>query len=557
MTAAATMPARIGRFRLRSMLGRGAMGVVYLGHDEEIDRLVAIKLIRADLLDTEERDSYLKRFRNEAKIAGRCVHANIVGLYDFAVHEDNPYLVMEYVNGVGLQQFYPRGSKRPVAEAIPIALQVLDALHYAHNRSIVHRDIKPANILMTPDASLKITDFGISRLTSMEMTATPLLIGTPSYMSPEQCIGAPLDGRNDLFSLGCVLYELVAGERAFAGVNYTETIFAIVNKPHVPLRRLVDDLPAGFSDAIDRALAKKPEDRFEDAAAFARTLDEIGRQASLTRGSLPAVIIDGAAPGRAATASAAAFVPAFHGDANAGPTSEAAAADDDDAVPGTIVVPLEDLPRAKAEAPPGAAGLQPPIPPTPAASPPPGANAAPSAGAGHAAPPVHATDVAPPSPAVEAVSPPTMETPSIVALTGTVPAADRDADEDATLIRPFVARPPAAAEAPPDRRSPPPEPAAPAFIRPAPPTPFPPAEPPLDDAERERIADCLAEVIGPIAPLLVGRAETPGMSAASLTAGLAGYVRHSGERQRFLALVGQPITGPADDRGALAPGARR
>ena len=134
MTASAAMPDRIGRFHIRSMLGRGAMGIVYLGQDEEIDRLVAIKLIRADLLDTEERENYLKRFRNEAKIAGRCMHANIVGLYDFAMHDENPYLVMEYIDGIGLQQFFPRGSKRPVHEVIHIALQVLDALHL----SLIH-----------------------------------------------------------------------------------------------------------------------------------------------------------------------------------------------------------------------------------------------------------------------------------------------------------------------------------------------------------------------------------------------------------------------------------
>ncbi|WP_086643082.1 serine/threonine-protein kinase [Acetobacter sp. DsW_063] len=277
MTATATtthMPERIGRFRLQSMLGRGAMGVVYKGHDEEIDRPVAIKLIRADLLDSAERESYFKRFRNEAKIAGRCVHANIVGLYDFSLHENNPYLVMEYVNGVGLQQAIPRGSQRPVEEVMPIALQVLDALQYAHERGIVHRDIKPANILLTPQSKLKITDFGISRLTSAEMTLTPLLIGTPSYMSPEQCMGSALDGRSDLFSLGCVVYELLAGQRPFTGSNYTDTILSIINKPHVPLSSLRDDLPQGLSEAIDRALAKRPEDRFADADAFSQALHD-------------------------------------------------------------------------------------------------------------------------------------------------------------------------------------------------------------------------------------------------------------------------------------------
>lgn len=268
-------PTRIGRFRIESMLGRGAMGVVYKGHDEHIDRPVAIKLIRADLLDGEERESYFRRFQNEAKIAGRCVHANIVGLYDFSFYEGNPYLVMEYVNGIGLQQALPRGSQRSEGEVLPIALQMLDALQYAHERGIVHRDIKPANILISPDTKLKITDFGISRLLSTELTMTPLLIGTPSYMSPEQCMGASIDGRSDLFSLGCVLYELLAGHRPFQGANYTDTILGIISRPHTPLQEIRDDLPPGLVTAIDKALAKKPEDRFPNADAFGGALEKV------------------------------------------------------------------------------------------------------------------------------------------------------------------------------------------------------------------------------------------------------------------------------------------
>lgn len=275
MSVAIDIPERIGRFHIRSVLGRGAMGVVYKGHDDHIDRMVAIKLIRADLLDSEERENYFNRFRNEAKIAGRCVHANIVGLYDFSFHDGNPYLVMEYVDGMGLQQALPRGTQRAEAEIIPIAMQVLDALHYAHERGIVHRDVKPANILLTPDSKLKITDFGISRLTSMELTMTPLLIGTPSYMSPEQCMGAALDGRSDLFSLGCVLYELLAGERPFTGVTYTDTILSIINRPHKSLATLRGDLSPALVAAVDCALAKKPEERFADAHAFSAALDQL------------------------------------------------------------------------------------------------------------------------------------------------------------------------------------------------------------------------------------------------------------------------------------------
>ncbi|MGI4745061.1 MAG: serine/threonine-protein kinase [Janthinobacterium lividum] len=269
------LPGTIGRFEIQSLLGRGAMGVVYRGYDPEIDRTVAIKLVRADLLDGDERGSYLDRFRNEAKIAGRCMHANIVGIYDFALFEGNPYLVMEFVDGVGLNQAVGRGTKLSMPEAVHIALQVLDALDYAHRFGIVHRDIKPANILLTRHAKLKVTDFGISRLASTELTAAPLMIGTPSYMSPEQCAGDAIDGRSDLFSLGCILYELLAGERPFQGISYTETIFKLVNQPHESLSLHRPDLPASLSSILDRALAKRPEDRFENAEAFAHALRSV------------------------------------------------------------------------------------------------------------------------------------------------------------------------------------------------------------------------------------------------------------------------------------------
>lgn len=274
------IPAHIGRFQIQSLLGRGAMGVVYRGHDPEIDRPVAIKLVRADLLDGDEREAYLERFRNEAKIAGRCMHANIVGIYDFAMFEGNPYLVMEYVDGVGLNGAVARGTRLSMREAVPIALQVLEALDYAHRFGIVHRDIKPANILLTRHARLKVTDFGISRFASNELTAIPLMIGTPSYMSPEQCAGDPIDQRSDLFSLGCILYELLAGERPFQGISYTETIFRLVNQPHAPLATLRPDLPSGLGEILDRALAKRPGQRFDDAAGFAAALRSVAPPAT-------------------------------------------------------------------------------------------------------------------------------------------------------------------------------------------------------------------------------------------------------------------------------------
>jgi serine/threonine protein kinase len=231
----APLPAQIGRFRVEAVIGRGAMGVVYKAHDPEIDRPVAIKLIHTELLSGDSRHGYLARFRNEAKVAGRCVHNNIVAIYDYSVQGDNPYLVMEYVQGVDLGKAIHNRTPISDADVVRIALQVLAALDYAHDLGIVHRDIKPSNILLPARSGLKVADFGISRLTSFEATQSAAVLGTPSYMAPEQCRGAPVDGRCDLFSLGCVIYELLSGERAFGGVNYAEAIYRLIHEPHQPL----------------------------------------------------------------------------------------------------------------------------------------------------------------------------------------------------------------------------------------------------------------------------------------------------------------------------------
>ena len=463
------IPERIGRFKILSMLGRGAMGVVYLGHDEEIDRLVAVKLIRADLLDTDEREGYLGRFRNEAKIAGRCIHANIVGLYDYAMHEGNPYLVMEYVNGVGLQQAFPRGSKRSVEEVIGIALQVLDALHYAHDRGIVHRDIKPANILMLPNGTVKITDFGISRLTSMELTATPLLIGTPSYMSPEQCIGSALDGRNDLFSLGCVLYELIAGERPFTGLNYTETLFSIVNRPPMSLSCFRDDLPSGFTEAIDRALAKKPDDRFADAGSFARTLDSVARDA----GAVPPMIV---AP-FVAPVSPAVPRPA----ANADPETR-----QDRVVSETLAVrpPSRSHDGSVKDTAPHGERIQE------------------SGRRDHG----DSTIVRRPD-----------EGP--VDHVGRSPPADRPVMKETSPAERPLTLPTAQTAA---------DPAPEAMTA---------GDLPAGSVERAHLSRCLAEIVGPIAPLLLRRVDRDGISIDALTRQLAGYVKRTDERAAFIALA--------------------
>jgi serine/threonine-protein kinase len=248
------------------------MGVIYQAHDPVIDRKVAIKLIRADLLSGEDHADYLARFQQEAQAAGRCMHPNIVALYDCAVHQGNPFLAMEYVEGASLAQVLAQSGRLSLSQAVAVIDQVLSALDYAHGLGVVHRDVKPANIMLMADGRVKMTDFGIARLDSSELTQRDSVLGTPSYMSPEQCRGEVVDARSDLFSAGVVLYEALSGERPFAGRNFTEVAVRLIHEPPPDIRSKWADIPAGLADVIDRALAKQPTDRFTSAEAMAGAL---------------------------------------------------------------------------------------------------------------------------------------------------------------------------------------------------------------------------------------------------------------------------------------------
>jgi eukaryotic-like serine/threonine-protein kinase len=265
MRASAEHPDHIGRYRVERVLGRGAMGVVFQAHDPVIDRKVAIKLVRAELLDEVAHAEYLARFQREAQAAGRCQHANIVAIYDFALHNANPFLVMEYIDGMNLADVLRQRGRFAVDAALGVIRQVLDALACAHAIGVVHRDVKPANILLTASDRVKMTDFGIARLDTSHLTQDGSMIGTPSYMSPEQCVGDPVDARTDLFSAGAVLYEMLCGGRAFLGHSATEVTFRVVHEAPADLRTLVPDIPLGVEAVVRRALAKAPANRFASA----------------------------------------------------------------------------------------------------------------------------------------------------------------------------------------------------------------------------------------------------------------------------------------------------
>jgi eukaryotic-like serine/threonine-protein kinase len=248
------------------------MGVIYKADDPDIGRTVAIKLVRADLLEGEDRNRFLARFRHEARAAGRCAHPNIVALYDFAMHDGNPFLAMEFVDGVALGTELKRVVRFAPAEAVAIIAQVLDALGAAHALGIVHRDVKPANILLLPSGQVKVTDFGISRINTSDLTQDGTIIGTPAYMSPEQCRGDEVDARSDLFSAGSVLYELLSGTRAFTGRNSTEVTQRLLNVEPRDLTEFVPGVPVALAAALRRAMAKTKEVRYASAKVMADAL---------------------------------------------------------------------------------------------------------------------------------------------------------------------------------------------------------------------------------------------------------------------------------------------
>ena len=272
MDLEAVQPGQIGRYRIESVLGRGAMGVIYGAHDPAIDRKVAIKLVRADLLEGGDRTEYIARFQQEAQAAGRCAHPNIVAIYDFALHEGNPYLAMEYIHGVTLGQAPARAGGFSIPAIIDLGGQILDGLRAAHALGVIHRDIKPANIMLTDRGQVKVTDFGISRLDTSQITGAGAVIGTPSYMSPEQCRGEPADGRSDLFSVGVVLYELLTGLKPFAGASQHQVWHRLLHEEPADPATLRPDAPAPLLAAIRRALAKSPDARFASAADMAAAL---------------------------------------------------------------------------------------------------------------------------------------------------------------------------------------------------------------------------------------------------------------------------------------------
>jgi serine/threonine-protein kinase len=271
------MPARLGRYELLHELGKGAMGVVYRGRDPRINREVALKAIPlADEFDPDDLEQARARFFREAEMAGRLSHPHIVTIYDAGDDHGTAYIAMELLRGQHLVEFTNPARLLPPAIAIEIVARLADALHYAHQNQVVHRDIKPANIMFdAPSGELKITDFGIARLTDSGRTRTGVVLGTPSFMSPEQLQGRPITGRSDLFSLAVSLYQLLTGLLPFRGDTMPGLMMQIALEPHPRICAINPALPPGLDAFFERALAKDPADRYDNGASFAQALRDL------------------------------------------------------------------------------------------------------------------------------------------------------------------------------------------------------------------------------------------------------------------------------------------
>ncbi|SAL80465.1 serine/threonine protein kinase [Caballeronia arvi] len=265
---------QLGKYRIESMLGAGAMGIVYRAFDPHIERHVALKTVRHELFESGERESLKARLRNEAQAAGRLAHPNIVGVYDYGETADTAYIAMELVSGQGLKQRLDAGGPLELATALEWFAQLLAALGFAHEHGVVHRDIKPANLLVSAQGRLKVADFGVAHVESSTLTLAGAMIGTPSYMSPEQFTGESVDGRSDLFSAAIVLYQMLTGCRPFAGASQADVMRQIMHEtPRAP-SACNPALPAALDDVLMRALSRRRDARFQTANALWRALDD-------------------------------------------------------------------------------------------------------------------------------------------------------------------------------------------------------------------------------------------------------------------------------------------
>jgi serine/threonine-protein kinase len=264
----------LGRYQVEKELGKGAMGVVYQGKDPKIGRVVAIKTMAlSQEFEGDELQDARERFFREAETAGRLQHPNIVTIYDAGEEHDLAYIAMEFLKGKDLVDYSKEGNLLSMQRVITIVERVAKALAYAHQNSVVHRDIKPANVMYEHSLDIvKVTDFGIARITDSSKTKTGLVLGTPSFMSPEQIAGKRVDGRSDLYSVGVMLFQMLAGVLPFRGDSMAELMYKIANEEAPDIRIIRAEIPQKLADVVAMSLSKRPETRYQDGEQFASDL---------------------------------------------------------------------------------------------------------------------------------------------------------------------------------------------------------------------------------------------------------------------------------------------
>jgi len=289
---------KAGRYEIVGELGRGAMGIVYKAVDPVIGRTVAVKTIRLSEEGTGlKHDELLARFQTEARAAGLLTHPNIVVVFDAGEEDGLYYITMELVEGKSLQALLDGGHSFPLPRTLRILDQTCNALQFAHERNVVHRDIKPANLMLTADDTVKITDFGTAKILQFGAAQqTSHVMGTPSYMSPEQVKGRAVDGRSDIFSLGVMLYEMVTGEKPFPGQNITTVIYKIVNEEPVPPRQIDPSIHPGISAVVMKALAKEPEQRYQSCREMLEDLRNYRAQGAAGGNPNSTMVMGGSSP---------------------------------------------------------------------------------------------------------------------------------------------------------------------------------------------------------------------------------------------------------------------
>ena len=265
-----------GRYQVEKELGRGSMGMVYQAYDPQIDRRVALKVLRPDLLTSE---GFAQRFLKEARAIGRLSHPNIVVVHDVGSDQGTIYIAMEFLTGEPFHEVM-RNKEFSDKEIILLGSQVARVLDYAHQHGIVHRDIKPSNIILSPDGQIKITDFGIAHIedpSAAQQTRAGEVLGTPAYMSPEQVLGNPVDGRSDVYSLGVILYELSTGVRPFRGENLAAIFMAVTQQTPLEPAEVKPTVSPELSGIIMKCLNKAPEERFQSGRELAAALEGVGQ----------------------------------------------------------------------------------------------------------------------------------------------------------------------------------------------------------------------------------------------------------------------------------------